>query len=61
MTVYIFYLLKVCPTFSAPLIKRVFNNFVPDEFCPEPFPDSVIDALDSEVGICLEKKLRLLV
>lgn len=42
---------EVCPTFSAPLIKRVFNNFVPDEFCPEPFPDSVFDALDSEDAV----------
>ncbi|XP_017235719.1 uncharacterized protein LOC108209366 [Daucus carota subsp. sativus] len=39
---------EVCPTFSAPLIRRVFINFVPDEFCPEPIPDSVIDSLDSE-------------
>lgn len=42
-------LLKVCPTFGAPLIKRVVNNFVPDEFCPDPIPGIVLEALDSEV------------
>lgn len=39
---------EVCPTFSAPLIRRVFINFVPDEFCPEPIPSSVLESLDSE-------------
>ncbi|KAK1377343.1 EEIG1/EHBP1 N-terminal domain containing protein [Heracleum sosnowskyi] len=39
---------EVCPTFSAQLIRRVFINFVPDEFCPEPIPSSVIESLDSE-------------
>ncbi|KAK3026070.1 hypothetical protein RJ639_042562 [Escallonia herrerae] len=39
---------QVCPTLGAPLIKRVVNNFVPDEFCPSPIPDDVLEALDSE-------------
>ncbi|KAF5175784.1 nucleolar-like protein [Thalictrum thalictroides] len=39
---------EVCPTFSAPLIKRILNNFVPDEFCPEPIPEALFQALDSE-------------
>ncbi|KZV39978.1 hypothetical protein F511_15640 [Dorcoceras hygrometricum] len=39
---------EVCPTFGPALIKRVLNNFVPDEFCPEPMPRSIIAALDSE-------------
>ncbi|KAL1211255.1 hypothetical protein V5N11_023287 [Cardamine amara subsp. amara] len=39
---------EVCPMFSAPLIKRVLNNFVPDEFCPDPVPDAVLEALESE-------------
>ncbi|GAB4847955.1 hypothetical protein Ancab_027017 [Ancistrocladus abbreviatus] len=39
---------EVCPTFGAQLIKRVLNNFVPDEFCPDPIPDAVLEALDSE-------------
>lgn len=42
--------LKVCPTFGAPLIKRVLHNFVTDEFCPDPIPDIVLEALESEVG-----------
>ncbi|XP_073021511.1 uncharacterized protein [Primulina eburnea] len=39
---------EVCPTFGPALIKRVLNNFVPDEFCPEPMPHNIIAALDSE-------------
>ncbi|XP_052196971.1 uncharacterized protein LOC127804203 isoform X2 [Diospyros lotus] len=39
---------EVCPTFGAPLIKRVLDNFVPDEFCPDPIPEDVLEALDSE-------------
>ncbi|KAB1211752.1 hypothetical protein CJ030_MR6G015025 [Morella rubra] len=39
---------EVCPAFGAPLIKRVLDNFVPDEFCPDPIPDVVLEALDSE-------------
>ncbi|WKA04230.1 hypothetical protein VitviT2T_022285 [Vitis vinifera] len=39
---------EVCPTFGAPLIRRVLDNFVPDEFCPDPIPGVVFEALDSE-------------
>lgn len=39
---------EVCPTFGAPLIKRVLDNFFPDEFCPDPIPRVVLEALDSE-------------
>ncbi|VYS55990.1 unnamed protein product [Arabidopsis thaliana] len=39
---------EVCPMFGAPLIKRVLNNFVPDEFCPDPVPDAVLKSLESE-------------
>ncbi|KAJ9683278.1 hypothetical protein PVL29_019038 [Vitis rotundifolia] len=39
---------EVCPTFGAPLIRRVLDNFVPDEFCPDPIPEVVFEALDSE-------------
>ncbi|KAL0717836.1 hypothetical protein Bca4012_067158 [Brassica carinata] len=41
---------EVCPMFSAPLIKRVLNHFVPDEFCPDPVPVAVLEALESEEG-----------
>ncbi|KAI3670122.1 hypothetical protein L6452_41768 [Arctium lappa] len=39
---------EVCPTFGAPLIKRILDTFVPDEFCPDPIPKDVLEALDSE-------------
>ncbi|KOM35564.1 hypothetical protein LR48_Vigan02g171400 [Vigna angularis] len=39
---------EVCPRFGISLIKRVVNNFVPDEFSPGPIPDAVFDALNSE-------------
>ncbi|XP_076940862.1 uncharacterized protein LOC143610207 [Bidens hawaiensis] len=39
---------EVCPTFGAPLIKRILDTFVPDEFCPDPIPVVVLEALDSE-------------
>ncbi|KAK9277706.1 hypothetical protein L1049_007253 [Liquidambar formosana] len=42
---------EVCPTFGAPLVKRVLNNFVPDEFCPDPIPVFILEALDSEVSL----------
>lgn len=41
--------MKVCPAFGAPLIKRILDNFVPDEFCLDPIPDVVLEALNSEV------------
>ena len=40
----------MCPSFSADIIKRVLDSFVPDEFCPDPVPDDVIEALESEVS-----------
>lgn len=39
---------EVCPAFGVALIKRVLNNFVPDEFCPDPVPDTVLESLDAE-------------
>lgn len=42
---------EVCPTFAAPLIKRVLDDFVLDEFCPDPIPDVVFEALDTEDAI----------
>lgn len=41
---------EVCPTFGATLIRRVLNTFVPDEFCPDPVPKVVLEALNSEVS-----------
>ncbi|KAK7271128.1 hypothetical protein RJT34_26772 [Clitoria ternatea] len=39
---------EVCPMFNAPTIKKILDNFVPDEFCPDPVPYSVFEALESE-------------
>ncbi|KAM0940031.1 putative NT-type C2 domain, nucleoporin [Dioscorea sansibarensis] len=39
---------EVCPTFSASMIKQILDNFLPDEFCPDPIPDMVFESLDSE-------------
>lgn len=39
---------EVCPIFGAPLIKRILDTFVPDEFCPDPIPKVVLEALDLE-------------
>ncbi|KAG9150615.1 hypothetical protein Leryth_008092 [Lithospermum erythrorhizon] len=39
---------EVCPTFGMTLIKRVLDNFVPDDFSPNPIPQKVIAALASE-------------
>lgn len=41
---------EVCPTFGSALIRRVLNTFVPDEFCPDPIPKVVLEALNSEVS-----------
>ncbi|KAI3812425.1 hypothetical protein L1987_17133 [Smallanthus sonchifolius] len=40
---------EVCPTFSTSLIRRVVCSFVPDEFSPNPIPNSLIEALDAEL------------
>ncbi|KAI4375376.1 hypothetical protein MLD38_013255 [Melastoma candidum] len=39
---------EVCPLFCDSLIKRVLYNFLPDEFCPDPVPDSLMDSFESE-------------
>ncbi|KDP26777.1 hypothetical protein JCGZ_17935 [Jatropha curcas] len=39
---------EVCPIFGARIIERVLNNFVPDEFNPEPIPEAIFESLDSE-------------
>ncbi|CDP13321.1 unnamed protein product [Coffea canephora] len=39
---------EVCPLLGPTMIKKVLSNFVPDEFCPNPIPQSVIHALDHE-------------
>ncbi|XP_030527567.1 uncharacterized protein LOC115738907 isoform X2 [Rhodamnia argentea] len=39
---------EYCPVFGVPLIVRILNNFVPDEYSPDPVPEALIETLDSE-------------
>ncbi|XP_030519831.2 uncharacterized protein LOC115733285 [Rhodamnia argentea] len=39
---------EVCPTIGLALVKRVLCNFTPDEFCPDPVPGAVLEALNAE-------------
>ncbi|GAB2280609.1 hypothetical protein Dimus_015237 [Dionaea muscipula] len=39
---------EVCPILGTSIIKRVLNNFVPDEFSPDPIPESLLRAIDFE-------------
>ncbi|XP_058073550.1 uncharacterized protein LOC131222488 [Magnolia sinica] len=39
---------EVCPSLGLLLIKRILCNFTPDEFCPDPVPGAVLEALNSE-------------
>ncbi|KAL2659797.1 hypothetical protein GLYMA_03G140900v4 [Glycine max] len=42
---------EVCPTINLSLIIRVLCNFTPDEFCPDPVPGTVLEALNAETII----------
>nr|AMP82933.1 GPT1 [Catalpa bungei] len=42
---------EVCPMFGPTIIKRVLTNFVPDEFCTNPIPQNIIDALNIDEEI----------
>ncbi|XP_062202527.1 uncharacterized protein LOC133904900 isoform X2 [Phragmites australis] len=39
---------ELCPTFSSSIIKNILDLFVPDEFCPDPIQDSLLQALELE-------------
>ncbi|KAE8710254.1 hypothetical protein F3Y22_tig00110325pilonHSYRG00085 [Hibiscus syriacus] len=41
---------EVCPKFNAPLIIRVLNKFVPDEFNPNPVSLAVFEALEEDLS-----------
>lgn len=49
---------EVCPKFSSPLIKRVLECFVPDEFSPNPVPDTVFKALDEDLSEAGEESIE---
>lgn len=44
-----FFVVQVCPSITLSLIIRVLCNFTPDEFCPDPVPGTVLEALNAEV------------
>jgi hypothetical protein len=46
-----YHVLQLCPTFSSSIIRNVLDGFVPDEFCPDPVQDSLLQALESEVSL----------
>ncbi|XWS69208.1 hypothetical protein CRYUN_Cryun04dG0159800 [Craigia yunnanensis] len=48
---------EVCPKFSAPLISRVLNNFVPDDFNPNPVSEAVFEALDEDLSEAEEESV----
>nr|CAB3463404.1 unnamed protein product [Digitaria exilis] len=39
---------QLCPTFSSSIIKNILVGFVPDEFCPDPIQNSLLEALELE-------------
>lgn len=39
---------EVCPSIGLPLVKRILCNFSPDEFCLDPVPGAVLEALNAE-------------
>ncbi|CAA7396410.1 unnamed protein product [Spirodela intermedia] len=39
---------EVCPSFGEPVLRRILCGFEPDEFCPDPVPEELLDALDSQ-------------
>ncbi|KAH7854766.1 hypothetical protein Vadar_017553 [Vaccinium darrowii] len=39
---------EVCPSITLPLVKRILCNFTPDEFCPDPVPGAVLEAVNAE-------------
>ncbi|KAG9158964.1 hypothetical protein Leryth_013343 [Lithospermum erythrorhizon] len=50
---------EVCPLFGPQVIRRVLNAFVPDEFCPDPVPEVVLEALNSEDAFVDEQDSRI--
>ncbi|KAE8661510.1 hypothetical protein F3Y22_tig00113725pilonHSYRG00707 [Hibiscus syriacus] len=48
---------ELCPKFGAPLIIRVLNNFVPDEFNPNPIPEAVFEALEEYISEAVDESI----
>ncbi|XP_074577804.1 uncharacterized protein LOC141834328 [Curcuma longa] len=39
---------EACTIFSPNVINHILDRFLPDEFCPDPVPNAVLQALESE-------------
>lgn len=39
---------EVCPSINLSLLREILCNFTPDEFCPDPVPETVLEALNAE-------------
>ncbi|XP_066355278.1 uncharacterized protein [Miscanthus floridulus] len=49
---------ELCPTFSSSIIKNILDVFVPDEFCPDPIQGSLLEALELEDHLEINKGIR---
>ncbi|AQK40609.1 hypothetical protein Zm00014a_020966 [Zea mays] len=48
----------LCPTFSSSIIKNILDVFLPDEFCPDPIQGSLLQALELEDHLEVNKGIR---
>nr|GEX73069.1 hypothetical protein [Tanacetum cinerariifolium] len=39
---------EVCPLINLMLLKRILRNFTPDELCPDPVPNTILEEIDAE-------------
>lgn len=49
---------ELCPTFSSSIIKNILDVFLPDEFCPDPIQGSLLQALELEDHLEVNKGIR---
>ncbi|KAI4382519.1 hypothetical protein MLD38_008472 [Melastoma candidum] len=48
---------EVCPAFGVQLIRRVLDNFIPDDFSPDCVPEMLFDALDNKEDLDADPEL----
>ncbi|KAG0520623.1 hypothetical protein BDA96_08G090000 [Sorghum bicolor] len=49
---------ELCPAFSSSIIKNILDVFVPDEFCPDPIQGSLLQVLELEDHLEVNKGIR---
>ena len=42
---------QLCPIFSSSIVRSILDGFLPDEFCPDPIQDTLLQALELEVSL----------